>query len=71
MNNEIYEILLKLPKKNIINLMWEALDHMQAYNCRSRTYCILESMGYKQVEDKKWRPCSLAEIKKNTDNMGL
>lgn len=71
MNEEIYQLLLKLPKQNIINVMWEALDHMQAYNGRSRMYCILEAIGYEQVNDNKWKPCSMAAIKRNTNNMGL
>ncbi len=71
MDDKIYDLLLKLPKKNLINLMWDALDEMQAYNGRSRQYCILSVIGAEEVNDGKWRIPKITAIKRNTDSMGL
>ena len=66
---------MKLPKQNLINLMWEALDHMQAYNGRSRTTCICMAMDCEEVEKDNgtvaFKPPSLKQVKENTENMGL
>lgn len=77
MPDRLYETLTKLPKKNLINLMWTALDEMQAYNGRSRTTCLMLAMG-NAVESKesesggtKYRIKSLAELKRETETMGL
>ncbi len=71
MNEKLYELLMKLPKKNLINIMWSALDEMQAYNGRTRMYCIMESIGadITEMEDGgyKYLPPSISEIKKNTN----
>ena len=71
MNEKLYELLMKLPKKNLINIMWSALDEMQAYNGRTRMYCIMESIGadITELEDGRYKylPPSISEIKKNSD----
>ncbi len=75
MDEKLYNVLMKLPKKNIINLMWEALDAMQAYNGRTRTYCLLETLGAKCInfEDPapKYKLPSVADMRRNTESMGL
>lgn len=76
MQDNLYELLMKLPKKNLINLMWAALDEMQGFNGRSRMFCIMESMGVPLAPDDnnnqtKWVKPNLADIRKNTDAMGL
>jgi hypothetical protein len=76
LNDKLYEILMKLPRRNLINIMWGALDEMQAYNGRSRQGCILEAMGAEIATSKngssKYKlPKSLTEIKRNTETMGL
>jgi len=70
MNEKLYEKIMKLPKSNIVNLMWGALDEMQAYNGRSRQECILLAMGAKPI-DSKWKLPTQKKLKENTDNMGL
>lgn len=70
MNDKLYEILLKLPKKNLINLMWEALDNMQEYNGRSRTQCIVMAAGGTVDEEGKCSIGSSEEVRKNTNDMG-
>ena len=62
MNDKVYDLLMKLPKKNIINVMWTALDKMQSYSDNTRTSCILESLGIYLIEEDnngfhwhKWR----------------
>ena len=75
MNDALYENLMKLPKSNIIALMWAALDEMQAYNGRTRTFCIVEAAGGEVVEGEdgrtKYRLPSVAKMKENTNSMGL
>ena len=70
MNEKLYNQIMKLPKRNIINLMWEALDEMQAYNGRSRQECILLAMGASPI-DSKWKLPTQRELKENTKTMGL
>ena len=53
---------MKLPKSNIVNLMWGALDEMQAYNGRSRQEYILLAMGAIPL-DSKWRLPTQKELK--------
>jgi len=60
-----YEILLKLPKKNIINVLYEALEEMQQYNGRTVTHCIMTAMGVEEYEDGKWRG-NLKKVRKHT-----
>lgn len=74
MDPQLFDLLLSLPKKNLINLLWSALDEMQAYNGRTRTYCILESIGAECLDNanhSKWKLPSLHAAKKNTASMGL
>ncbi len=52
MNEKLYELLMKMPKKNLINIMWDALDVMQAYNGRTKMFCIMESIGAVAHEDE-------------------
>lgn len=78
MNDKLYETLTKLPRRNLIHLMWDALDEMQVWNRRSRQECIMLALG-DSVEGKEnektgnmsWRIKSLAEVKRQTENMGL
>jgi len=75
MNDKLYDILAKLPRRNLINLMWEALDVKHSYNTRQA--CILEAMGAEVKDNLKtggfqYRlPPTLKEIKENTNNLGL
>jgi hypothetical protein len=77
MNNKLYEMLTKLPRRNLIHLMWAALDEMQAYNGRSSQECIMLAIeGAIEVKEKKngqmlYKIKSLAELKRVTHNMGL
>ena len=76
MDDQIYELLEKLPRKNLIHLMWGALEIMQGYNGRTRQGCILEAMGADIKNNDRGTlsykiPNTLKEIKENTENMGL
>ncbi len=44
----------KLTKDKKIEVLYEALDFMQAYNGRSRFLCIAMAMGYDNWEDDDW-----------------
>lgn len=67
MNDKLYEIIMKLPKQNIINLMLNSLDLMQGYNGRKISECILESIGAKYCGEKEvWEIPPLEEIKRHT-----
>ena len=74
MNDRLYDILIKLPKRNLINLLWSALDEMQSCNIRSRTQCIMEALGAKCLDEdtqSKWELPNKAEMKRNTDVCGF
>jgi len=71
MHDKLYEFLEKLPRAHLINLLWHALDEMQAYNGRSRTWCIMEALGGEEVEEGKWKFPTLKKAKENTESMGL
>ena len=77
MDDRLYEILTKIPRKNLIHLMWQALDEMKAYNGRSRQECIMLAIEpaseSKEREDGiiSYKIKSLAELKRVTENMGF
>lgn len=72
MNDKLYEILEKLPKQNVIHIMWEALDEMQSFNGRSRQHCILTAIGAKEgTKEGKWSVPKIDKIKEYTDSMGM
>ncbi len=73
MDEKLYELLLKLPRKTLIDILWESLDLMQSYNGRSKTYCITMSMGVKEDPKKEGRYSipSLKKIKENSQSMLL
>ena len=45
---EIVKVYKKLPNKERLELLWEALDHMSMYNGRTKWACIIIAMGYDQ-----------------------
>ena len=71
MTEKLNEMVIRLPKQNLANLMWSALDAMQLYNGRSKEFCILTAMG--AIAEEKgdgtfiWNVPSIEEIKKNTN----
>lgn len=74
MDDKLYELLEQLPSRNLIHLMWAALEEMHAYNGRSRTHCICLAMGCKPDDPNqptKWMTPSLPKIIKKTEQMGL
>ncbi len=71
MNEKLYDMVMKLPKKNIVNLMWEALSYMEQYNGRTRQACILMALGATQLEDGRWRLPGHEKARENTETMGL
>ena len=70
-SDKLYEYILKLPKKNLLNLMLSAIDEMQSYNGRSVTGCIALAMDAKEKDEGKWTLPSLKELKKDTENCPL
>jgi len=44
--DDIQKKFNKLSRLRKIEVLWEALDHMQSYNGRSRWDCIALAMGY-------------------------
>ena len=73
MDDKLYDLLMKLPKKNLINVVWSALDSMQSYNGRSRTFCVMDSLGVQPNNDMEntWKMPTVKEAKKNTNDMGF
>lgn len=66
MSDGLYELLMKLPRANLIALLWEALDEMQGYNGNSKLHCIMTALGAKEIEEGRWERPSVAEAKKAT-----
>ncbi len=50
-SDNLYEHLMTLEKDVLIDIMAEALDFMQGYNGRTKTYCIMEAMGAEIIEN--------------------
>jgi len=76
MDDQVYELLEKLPRRNLIHLMWEALDNMQGYNGQTRQGCILEAMGAEKMDNERGTfsyrlPKTFKLIKEHTESMGL
>lgn len=75
MNEKLYQELLKLPRANLIHLMWEALDEMQSYNNRTRTHCIALAIRAEVMEQPDghhlYKLPPLSQIKETTKKMGL
>ena len=76
MDNQVYELLEKLPRKNLIHLMWDALSIMQGYNGRTKQGCILEALGAEVMDNDKGTfsyrlPKTFKEVRENTESMGL
>lgn len=44
----IVKVYNRLPNKVKLELLWEALDIMNAYNGRTKWACIIIAMGYEQ-----------------------
>lgn len=60
MSEKLYDFIMKLPKENIVNLMFMSLDEMQGYNWQSINECILKSLCIKGGK------ISLKEVKELT-----
>ena len=72
MDEKLYQRIKQLPKENIINLMWGALDIMQGYNGRSRTQCIATALGGEVSGDGSTISLvTLKDAKENTEQMGV
>jgi hypothetical protein len=69
MDDKLYEILLKIPRKNLIHIMVEALDLMEQFNGRTKTYCICEAMGLEEKEDGGWKLRSIKKVKDYTEEV--
>ena len=70
-SDRLYEMLLLLPRRNLLNLMLMALDEMQAYNGKSRGAAIMEALCAEYVPDKGYKIPSLKIIKKLTNSTPL
>ena len=71
MVEKLNDLISKLPKQNIINLMWEALDIMESYNGRSKTNCILRAMNAMEFDEGKYKLPSVEKLREATNQQGL
>lgn len=67
-SDHLYNTLLRLPKQELLETLLDALEHMQSYNGRSLTACIMESAGATESEGgcrwefpERWRNAINAE----------
>jgi len=70
MDDKLYDFLLKLPRANLIHLMWSALDEMQHYNGQPRTAAIVKALDAKELKGG-WKLPTLKKVRESTDNIGL
>lgn len=72
MNEYLYSLLMAMPKKNLIVILWRALESMQGYNGQTKTKCIAEAMGAESKKLDKGRHSynfgSKASIKEYTND---
>lgn len=76
MDDRLYDLMLKLPKKNIIHLMLGAMDSMQGYNGQSMNTCIIEAMGAEGRQDEEtgklsWKLPKVSVLRKRTEQQPL
>lgn len=72
MNDKLYNLLLRLPKKNLFHLMLSALNEMQLYNGQTLESCIIAAAGGgTDPVSNMYKLPSLQEIKVNTENFPL
>ncbi len=63
MTDALYERLLCLSKKQIIDLMESSLSEMQSYNGQSINRCILRTLGQEEDDDGRIKIPSVKELK--------
>lgn len=64
-SDTLYRRLMLLPRANLIELMMEALDYMEAYNGRTRQQCLMLALEAKEIEGG-WKLPSLKDMKEVT-----
>ena len=65
----LHEVMEKLTKDELISLVYTSLDNMQAYNGRTREWCILDAMGAVEAESEgAWKLPKLEDIKKKLES---
>lgn len=69
MQDILYDRIMKLPRANVVNLMWDALDYMQQWNGRSRGTCIAMAMGGKEVKEGCWELPTHKTLREYTEHM--
>ena len=67
MEEKVWELIMKLPKENITNLLFLSLDEMRSWNGRTRGDCILRAIGA-ELNDRSWKIPSMKKIKEITDS---
>ena len=68
---DLIEFLEKLPRENLIHLMFQALDLMQAYNGITLKRAVVEAMGSEEIEEGKCKIPTLKQVKENTEGAPL
>ena len=71
MDDRLYNFLLKLPRANLVHLMWLTLDEMQHYNGQSRTSAIAKALYAKPEGEHGWKLPTIKKAKEITENLGL
>ncbi len=66
--DKLHKLMMKLPRANLINLTYNALDLMQQFNGRTHYYCILRAIGAIETGEDKWRLPSLKIAKEHTND---
>ncbi len=71
MSERLHEFLMKMPRANLIGLLYNSLDVMQGYNGHSRWFCIQAALGsdLKELDSGGWsaKYPTLADAKRNNE----
>ena len=62
MDEKLYNFIMKLPKENIVNLMFMSLDEMKYYNGQTKKSAVLRALG------SEGNKVSLKEAKELTED---
>lgn len=64
LSQTLTELLIRLPRPILLEVMVDALDLMQQHNGRSHAFCVLTAIGAVETEEDRWRVPKLSQIKK-------
>ena len=65
-DSHFYNTLMKLPRRNLINLMWNSVKEMKVDSEQSIMSAIMYSVDANPLNDDSWESLTLSELKSVT-----